>query len=29
VTLKGRMLSPVAELFIECTREIARALAQK
>jgi DNA-binding transcriptional LysR family regulator len=29
VTLKGRMLSPVAELFIACTREIARALAQK
>jgi len=29
VTLKGRELSPVAQLFIECAREIAKPLAGK
>jgi DNA-binding transcriptional LysR family regulator len=29
VTLKGRMLSPVAQLFIDCTREIARGAVTK
>jgi DNA-binding transcriptional LysR family regulator len=29
VTLKNRTLSPVAQLFIECAREIARPLANK
>jgi len=28
VTLKGRSLSPVAELFIECAREVAKPLAR-
>jgi DNA-binding transcriptional LysR family regulator len=29
VTLKDRTLSPIAELFIECAREVARPLANK
>jgi DNA-binding transcriptional LysR family regulator len=29
VTLKNRMLSPVAELFVDCAREIAKSLAKK
>lgn len=29
VTLKGRSLSPVAQLFIECAREVAKPLAKK
>jgi DNA-binding transcriptional LysR family regulator len=28
ITLKGRELSPVAQLFIECAREVAKALAR-
>jgi DNA-binding transcriptional LysR family regulator len=28
VTLKNRTLSPLAQLFIECTREIAKPLAK-
>jgi DNA-binding transcriptional LysR family regulator len=29
ITLKGRTLSPVARLFIECAREVARPLAKR
>jgi len=29
VTLKGRELSPVAQLFIDCAREVAKPLAEK
>jgi hypothetical protein len=29
VTLKNRKPSPVAQLFIECAREVARSLAEK
>jgi len=29
VTLKNRTLSPVAQLFIECAREVAKPLAKR
>jgi hypothetical protein len=29
VTLKNRTLSPVAQLFIDCAREIAKPLARR
>jgi hypothetical protein len=29
MTLKNRTLSPVVERFIECTREVAKALAKE
>jgi DNA-binding transcriptional LysR family regulator len=29
VTLKNRTLSPVAQLFIDCAREVARSLAKR
>jgi len=29
ITLKGRMISPVAQLFIDCAREIAKPLAKR
>ena len=29
VTLKNRMLSPVAKLFIECAREVAKPLVKR
>jgi hypothetical protein len=29
MTLKGRTLSPVAQLFIDCAREVAKPLAKK
>jgi DNA-binding transcriptional LysR family regulator len=29
VTLKNRTLSPVAQLFIDCVREVARPLAKR
>ena len=28
ITLKGRMISPVAQLFIDCAREVAKPLAR-
>jgi DNA-binding transcriptional LysR family regulator len=29
ITLKGRMISPVMQLFIDCAREVAKPLASK
>ena len=29
ITLKGRMISPVAQLFIDCARELAKPLAKR
>ena len=29
VTLKNRTLSPVAQLFIDCAREVAKPLARR
>jgi hypothetical protein len=29
VTLKNRALSPVAQLFIDCAREVAKPLAKR
>jgi DNA-binding transcriptional LysR family regulator len=29
ITLKNRLLSPLAQLFIECVREVAKPLAKR